>query len=85
VLLDGLPVAQDVGVSIDEVTTSATLEGIEIYPPNITVPQALRIIHNDCGVVALWSKREVFRPLTWTRGIIAGTVAAIILLLSGVF
>jgi len=84
VLLDGLPVAQDMGVSIDEYTTANLLEGVEIYPPNTILPTELPVQVNECGVVAFWSRRSAFQPLTWTRGIIAGAVAILILLGSGV-
>jgi len=80
VLLDGLPVAQDIGMSIDEFTSPELLEGVEIYPPNVALPQELPVIQNDCGVVAFWSRREAFRPLTWTRVIVAGVLGLLILL-----
>jgi hypothetical protein len=82
VLLDGLPVAQDLGMSIDDYTSPALLEGVEIYPPNVALPQAFPVLENECGVVAFWSRREAFRPLTWTRVIIAGVVGLLILLAS---
>jgi hypothetical protein len=85
VLLDGLPVAQELGMSIDEFTAPGLLEGVEIYPPNTPVPLDLPTYTNDCGVVAFWSRRSATRPLTLKRAIVAGAIAALILLSATVF
>jgi len=80
ILLDGLPVAQQEGLSIDQVTTPELLEGVEIYPPSAVLPKEFPIVTNDCGVLAFWSRRSAFRPWTWTRAIIGATIGALILL-----
>lgn len=85
VLLDGLPIAQEMGMSIDEFTAPALLEGVEIYPPNTAVPIDLPAYTNDCGVVAFWSRRSAFRPLTLRRVIVGGVIAALILLSATAF
>ena len=44
-------------VSVDELATPATLEGIEIYKGLSSVPAELAAPDARCGVVALWTRR----------------------------
>ena len=78
VFLDGLPVPQNLGMSIDEFTASTLLEGVEIYDAYVPPPVELPVTMNECGIVAFWTRRESHRPMTWKK-------VAVGLLLAGVF
>jgi hypothetical protein len=67
IFLDGLPVPQGIGASIDEFTAADLLEGVEIYDAYTMPPAGLPIASNGCGIVAFWSRRDVHRPFTWKR------------------
>jgi hypothetical protein len=75
--LDGLPVPQAIGMSIDHFTAADLLEGIEIYDAHTIPPSVLGVIANDCGVVAFWSRRDAHRPFSWRQlgiGLLLGAV-----------
>jgi hypothetical protein len=80
VFLDGLPVPQHIGASIDEFTAADLLEGVEIYDAYTMPPAGLPITNNECGIVAFWSRRDVHRPFTWKRLAAALLVGAFIVL-----
>jgi hypothetical protein len=80
VFLDGLPVPQHIGASIDEFTAADLLEGVEIYDAYTMPPAGLPITTNECGIVAFWSRRDVHRPFTWKRLVATLLVGAFIVL-----
>jgi hypothetical protein len=80
VFLDGLPVPQQIGASIDEFTAADLLEGVEIYDAYTIPPPGLPITINECGIVAFWSRRDAHRPFTWKRLAAALLVGALIVL-----
>jgi len=80
IFLDGLPVPQDIGMSIDDATAAALLEGVEIYDAYTISPPELPVTTNNCGIVAFWSRRDAFRPFTWKRLAIGILLGGIILL-----
>ena len=81
IFLDGLPVPQEVGMTIDDFTAADQLEGIEIYDAYTIPPPELPATTNECGIVAFWSRRDAFRPFTWKR-VIAGVVLGAFILLT---
>jgi len=81
IFLDGLPLSQDIGMSIDDFTAADLLEGIEIYDAHTIPPPEFAVTTNDCGVIAFWSRNSAFKPLSWKR-VIVGVVLGVVLLLS---
>jgi hypothetical protein len=88
VFLDGLPVLPGI-TSIDELTSADQLEGVEIYSSFAMAPEIfysmfqLHGLDSDgyrrqCGVVAFWSRRDIYsRPnrMRWLAGVgLAGMV-----------
>lgn len=49
-------------VSVDELVTPQSLEGVEIYRGLSTVPPEFLNPNSDCGVVALWTRRGGENP-----------------------
>lgn len=80
--LDGLPVPQGLDISIDELTASSVIEGIEIYDAFEPLPPEFLQPPNACGVVAFWSREDARRPLQWKQLGIAAAVAGIVFLLT---
>jgi hypothetical protein len=80
VFLDGLPVPQQIGASIDEFTAADLLEGVEIYDAFTMPPAGLPITTHECGIVAFWTRRDAHRPFTWKRLAAALLVGALIVL-----
>jgi hypothetical protein len=67
VFLDGLPVPQALGMSVDDFTAADLLEGIEIYDAYSLPPSELRVAMNGCGVIAFWSRRNALREFSWRQ------------------
>jgi hypothetical protein len=82
IFLDGLPVPQDIGMSIDDFTAADLLEGIEIHDAWTTPPPELRGISGGCGVIAFWSRREVRRPFSWRKLGLGAVLGGVLLLLT---
>jgi hypothetical protein len=80
--LDGLPVSQTLGTSIDNFTAADLLEGVEIYDAYTVPPAELRVVSNDCGVIAFWSRRDAHRPFSWKRVALGALIGGAILLLA---
>jgi len=78
--LDGLPVPQDIDMSIDDFTASELIEGVEIYEAYETPPPELPVTINNCGTVAFWSRRSAFHPLTWLKVGIAAVLGAVLVI-----
>ncbi len=71
VYLDGLPVPAGI-TTIDDLTASEMIEGIEIYDSYAVPPHIFPIRRDEyCGIVAFWSRREAFRPMGWKKWWIA--------------
>lgn len=80
VFLDGLPVPQNLGMSIDEFTASTLLEGVEIYDAYTPTPVGLPVTMNTCGIVAFWTRRESHRPWTWKKLAVGALLAGVFVL-----
>lgn len=82
VYLDGLPVPQGLGFSIDELTAADLIEGIEIYDAYEPIPAEFLQQPGSCGVVAFWSRPEMRRPVRWKHLGIFGALAGALYLLT---
>jgi hypothetical protein len=72
IYLDGLPVPPGI-TTIDDITASDMIEGIEIYDSYHLAPDIFPVRMNEyCGIVAFWSRREAFRPMnmSWKKWLI---------------
>jgi hypothetical protein len=88
VFLDGLPVPPGI-TSIDELTSADQLEGVEIYHSFAEAPEIfysmfqLHGLDSDgfmrqCGVVAYWSRRDIYYRPHWVRWVLGVGLAGLV-------
>jgi hypothetical protein len=88
VFLDGMPVPPGL-TSIDELTSADLLEGVEIYASFAEAPtlfQSMFHLHGldsdgfmrQCGVVAYWSRRDVYRRTNLVRWMVGVGLAGLV-------
>jgi hypothetical protein len=79
--LDGAPLRQAGGFSIDDVLDPSTLEGIEVYSRMAAAPVQYAM-GNDCGVVLFWTQLpEQGNDWNWKRLTVGAAAAAGLLFL----
>ncbi len=67
IYLDGLPVPPGL-TTIDDLTASELIEGIEIYDSYAVAPDIFPVPMNEyCGIVAFWSRRDAYRRTNWRQ------------------
>jgi hypothetical protein len=92
VFLDGLPVPAGI-TSIDELTSADQLEGVEIYDSFAAAPEIfysmfqLHGLDSDgfrrqCGVVAYWSRRDIYQRRHWLRWALGVGLAGMVYLMT---
>jgi hypothetical protein len=88
VFLDGLPVPPGI-TSIDELTSADQLEGVEIYGSFAEAPEifySMFQLHGldsegfmrQCGVVAYWSRRDIYHRPHWVRWVVGVALAGVV-------
>jgi hypothetical protein len=92
VFLDGLPVLPGI-TSIDELTSADQLEGVEIYDSFAAAPEifySMFQLHGldsegyrrQCGVVAYWSRRDIYQRRHWIRWALGVGLAGMVYLMT---
>jgi hypothetical protein len=92
VFLDGLPVPPGI-TSIDELTSPDQIEGIEIYGSFAEAPEifySMFQLHGldsegfmrQCGVVAYWSRRDVYHRPHWVRWVLGVALAGLVFVMT---
>jgi hypothetical protein len=92
VFLDGLPVPRGI-TSIDELTSADQIEGIEIYDSFAAAPEIFQSVFQlhgldddgfmrQCGVVAFWSRRDIYQQRSWVRWLAGVGLAGLVFLMT---
>jgi hypothetical protein len=81
VYIDGMPVEQYGGSGVDDLLSSAMLEGVEVYPSTAGVPGVIHA-RGSCGVVAFWTKRDTGGRWSWKKLLVGVGLGALLLLLA---
>jgi hypothetical protein len=92
VFLDGMPVPPGI-TSIDELISADQLEGVEIYGSFAEAPEIfysmfqLHGLDSDgymrqCGVVAYWSRRDVYHRPHWVRWVVGVGLAGLVFVMT---
>jgi hypothetical protein len=80
--VDGMRVIHGAGFDIDDLITTETVEGVEIYSSHATAPLEFHVPRDACGVIAFWSRPAPPGRLTWKRAGVGALLATLIVLLA---
>lgn len=82
VFVDGIPVRQSSGISIDDVIDPGSIGGVEVYARSAGAPTQY-VINPTCGVVLFWSRpAPVNRDWAWPRIAIGAGLAVILAIIA---
>jgi hypothetical protein len=92
VFLDGMPVPAGI-ISIDQLTSADQLEGVEIYRSFAEAPEIFYSMFQiysldsdgfmrQCGVVAYWSRRDIYRQRHWARWALGVGLAGLVFVMT---